>query len=117
VTESGERDAGFIEEKAATDTENCCALCEEQQWTRIAGSVRANDIPACAYFPFNANNNKCRLFSSAARTAALTPVAGVTGGYPMQCADEDLGGTVYSHSGGAICGPGGTVHRLSRLAH
>jgi hypothetical protein len=90
VTESGERDAGFIEEKTATDTENCCALCEEQQWTRIAGSVRANDIPACAYFSFNANNNKCRLFSSAARTAALTLVAGVTGGYPMQCADEDL---------------------------
>jgi hypothetical protein len=96
VTESGVREAGFIEEHASTGVEDCCDVCEQQQWTRIVGSTVANDGAACAYFAFNSNTNKCRLYGIAARTATLAVVAGSTGGYPLGCGIESVDGIGHS---------------------
>jgi hypothetical protein len=80
---------GFISSAVAADESACCDLCEKQQWSRVVGSNAATNPAMCSYFHFSATGGQCHLFSSSALTEPLTVAAGVSGGYPQQCQNEN----------------------------
>jgi hypothetical protein len=93
----------------ADKPEDCCHLCEQQQFLRRVGSVEANNAPACAYWTHDTKTKKCYLMSTQLdlhKSGSLL-LSGATHnetwatGYPIQCQvrNDHECGTTYTDPG------------------